>query len=121
MTTLHRPSGHALLGTMASLVLMMLLWIAAFGHLSGYLRAEKEVQARQDRITNPTRAMAWAFKLLETGTPPSTPYSCRMGPDSDPAHEFVATFQRLWPHRWSVSIRPSGPADSTLPLAPESF
>jgi hypothetical protein len=120
MTALHRPSGHALLGTMASLVLMMFLWTAAFGHLSGYLRAEKEVQARQDRITNPTRAMAWAFKLLETGKPTS-PYSCRMRPDSDPAHEFVATFQRLWPHRWSVSIRPAGPGDVTLPLAPSSF
>jgi hypothetical protein len=106
---------------MVFLVLMMLLSIAAFEHLSGYLRVEKACQVRHDRATGQTRALAWGLALLETDVPPSNPYSCRVAPDSDPTRVFVITFSSTAPLEYSVSARPATAQDDSLPLAPTTF
>ena len=121
MTRPRRQSGHALVGTMASLVLMMLLSMAAFEHLSGYLRVEKACQVRHDRATGQTQALAWGLALLETGVPPSNPYSCRVTPDLDPTRVFVVTFSVTAPLEYSVSARPANAQDGSLPVAPTTF
>ena len=121
MTRPRRQSGHALVGTMGFLVLMMLLSIAAFEHLSGYVTVEKACQVRHDRATGQTRALAWGLALLETGVPPSDPYSCRVAPDSDPTRVFVVTFSVTAPLEYSVLARPATAQDDSWPVVPETF
>ena len=121
MTRPRRQSGHALVGTMASLVLMMLLSMAAFEHLSGYLRVENACQVRRDRATGQTQALAWGLALLETGVPPEDPYSCLVTPNSDPTRVFVVTFRIIEPLKYSVSARPAKANDDWQPIAPTTF
>ena len=123
MTRPHSPSGHILLSTMAFLVLAMILWLAAFGQIAGYGRLEKVSRIRQDRATQSMRALAWGLALLESGLPPTNPYSCLVTPDSGTGRQFVITFQRtsLTPRKYTVSVRPATPSDALLPLAPTYF
>ena len=114
-----RQSGYALVSTMVCLVLMMLLWTAAFSHLGGYLRLEKAVQTREARDDGATRALAWGLSLLETNLPPSNPYSCRVDPGF--GQEFVITYTSAETLRYAVSVRPATNSDSMLPLAPNKF
>ena len=123
MTRPHSPCGHILLSTMAFLVLAMILWLAAFGQMAGYGRIEKVSHIRQDRATQSMRALAWGLALLESGLPPTNPYSCRVTPDSGTGRQFVITFQRTsWVERkYTVSVRPATPSDTLLPPAPTKF
>lgn len=123
MTRPHSLSGHILLSTMAFLVLAMILWLAAFGQIAGYGRIEKASRIRQDRATQSMRALAWGLALLESGLPPTNPYSCLVTPDSGTARQFVITFQRTsWTERkYTVSVRPATPSDALLPPAPTQF
>ena len=111
--------GHALLGTMAFLVLAMLMWLAAFAHVGGYIRVEKACQLRNARSDGPTRAMAWGLTLLEGGVPPSNPYSCRMAVNS--GLTYVVTFNESPQWTFAVTARLAGPADGQLPAAPAQF
>jgi hypothetical protein len=121
MTRRRGKPGQALIGTMVFLVLMMLLWMAAFSHLSGYVYVAKAVEARHDRATGQTRAMTWGLALLESGVPPTNPYACRVTPGDDPARVFVVTFQEGERWQFAVTVRPAGPDDASLPAAPTFF
>jgi hypothetical protein len=113
--------GTALIGVMGFLVLMMLLWTAVLGNLSGYVRVAKATQLRQDNATGQKRALAWGLTLLETGEPPQNPYSCRVAPDADPNRIFVIKFQEGHPWQYTVTVRPAEAADASLPMAPATF
>ena len=119
MRRLSKQSGHALMGTMAMLVLVMLLWLAAFGQLSSYVRVQKACQLREERSTGPARALSWGLTLLETGLPPSDPYSCRVSPSE--GQTFVVTFTQTFPDGYTVTVHPAGPDDDCLPVAPAQF
>ena len=123
MTRPHSPSGHILLSTMAFLVLAMILWLAAFGQMASYGRLEKASRIRQDRATQSMRVLAWGLALLESGLPPTRPYSCLVTPDSGTGRQFVITFQRTsWtPRKYTVSVRPATSLDTLLPPAPTHF
>ena len=114
-----RHTGHALVGTMCFLVLMMLLWLAAFSHLGSYMRVEKATQTRQARDGGCTREMAWGLTLLETGLPPTNPYSCRVVPGN--GQTYVIKFTSYVALRYSVSVRPATSGDNSLPNAPGKF
>ena len=123
MTRPRSPSGHVLLGTMVFLVLAMILWLAVFGQMAGYGRLEKASRIRQDRATQSMRALAWGLALLESGLPPTDPYSCLVTPDSGTGRQFVIAFQRTsWvQYQYTASVRPATPSDTLLPLAPTQF
>jgi hypothetical protein len=106
---------------MVLLVLLMLLALAAFQHLTGYTRAERACQVRHDRATGPTRALAWGLRLLETDKPPTKPYSCLVTPTSDTTRVFVITFEETPSNEYTVSVRPAGVGDTLLPAAPSTF
>ena len=119
MNATGRHGGHALFMTLATLVIMMLLWMVAFGQISSWLRTEKAHLYSQDRALGPTRAMAWGLKLLETGEPPVTPYACRANVGD--AGEFVITFALTAPLQYQVAVRPATQQDEDLPAAPTEF
>ena len=121
MTLRRRRPGHALIGTMTFLVLVMFLWLAAFGQLGSYARAEKFCLLRHDRAIGPTRALAYGLALLETGVPAQTPYACRYIPDPISGRQFVITFQETAPAVYHVAVAPAGPGDDSLPVAPKQF
>ncbi len=112
-------SGHALLGTMAFVVLMMLLWMASFAQLSGYTRVEKASYLRDAQATGPVEAMAWGLELLQTGLPPSNPYSCRM--TASTGRSFVIAYTETAALKYTVTVRPALESDSELPAAPDRF
>jgi hypothetical protein len=121
MTPRRRRRGHALIGTMTFLVLVMFLWLAAFGQLSSCARAEKVCLLRHDRAIGPTRALAYGLALLETGVPEPNPYACRYTPDAVSGRQFVITFQESAIGVYHVAVAPAGPEDDSLPLAPKQF
>lgn len=111
--------GHALVGTMGFLVLMMLLWLAAFTQLSSYLRVQKASQVGQARVTGPMQAMATGLALLETGLPNKSPYSCQFLPAS--GQTCVITFTVVSSSSVNLTARFATSADTTLPKTPTSF
>ena len=114
-----RRSGHALVGTMGFVTLAMFFWLVAFTQTDGQLRLGKSSQVRQDYSVGEARALAWAAALLETGAPPTNPYSCRMSPDL--TRTLVATFKKTGEREYEISIRNAQPEDSSLPTAPSKF
>ena len=123
MTGRRSRHGHALLGTMAFLILIMLLWTVIFAHLGGYMRVTKAGLARHDRITGQTRAMAWGLAMLEIRRaapgPLRLPRRARCG-QPDAASSSSPT-SRIAPWQYSVNVRPAGPDDGELPLVPADF
>ncbi len=114
-----RRRGHALACTMIFLVLAMLLWTSTFRQTAGWLRTETAQIVRNERELRSARAMAWALTLLETGLPPSAPYSCRA--EIAAGEFYVLTFESEQAQRRLVSVRPAQSADLLLPLAPATF
>ena len=114
-----RQSGHALMCTMAFLVIAMFLWMGAFAAVSANVRSAKTIQLQNDRDDGGTRALAWALTLLETGLPPNTPYSCKATLDS--GQVFVLSFKKTAGSDFTVSVRPVGAGDVEIPPAPGRF
>ncbi len=119
MTGRTVKSGHALLGTMAFLVLAMLLWLASFAVLSSDLRTATSFVKDDEFDTGPLRAMSWGLTLLETGTPKETPFSCLVDVSKD--RSFVITYQQLAANDYTVSVRPATSSDQWLSAAPTTF
>jgi|WetSurMetagenome_2_1015567.scaffolds.fasta_scaffold110655_4 hypothetical protein len=118
----RRRRGHALLGTVVFLILIMFIWGVTLARLGSYTRVAKANLERGDRATGQTRALASGLALLESGLPPADPYACRMAPDSaNPTRVFVLTFQEIAPWQFSVVVRPAGMDDGGLPEAPTTF
>jgi hypothetical protein len=104
---------------MCFLMLMMLLWLAAFSQLGSYLRLEKAVQTRQARDQGATCVMSWGLTLLQTGLPPANPYSCRVALSG--GQMFVITYASAETLKYSVSVRLATSNDTLLPVAPDHF
>jgi hypothetical protein len=104
---------------MTFLILAMLAWMVAFSSLSSNVRTGKLFLLRQDREHGAVRALAWGLALLETGTPSTSPYSCRATVDTD--RVFVITFTVPSPTAATVDAHPATAGDSTLPWAPTEF
>ena len=122
MTCAPRRGGHALVGTMIFLVLVMMLWAAAYQQTASHVRAEKTLRVRAEKADSVKRAMAWCLSLLETGRPNvglGQEYRCLMAVDGD---EYVAIFTRTDTSKYDIRIRPKVYwYDDWWPVAPESF
>jgi hypothetical protein len=114
-----RRRGHVLLGTITFLILAMLAWMVAFSSLSSSVRSARLFLLRQDRDHGAVRALAWGLALLETGNPPTSPYSCRATVDT--GRVFVITFTLVPENQATIAVRPATTADSALPSAPTEF
>ena len=65
--------------------------------------------------------MAWALTLLETGQPPSDPYSCRMEPQDGCFFVVTFTTTQATPLTYRIDILPAAGEDNGLPYAPPNF
>ena len=101
----HRASrgGYAMVTVLISLALMLALISVSQRHLASVLRIEHaRVQAtRRDEGRIP--ALARGMELLETGLPPSSPYSCETTIDtSEGPQPFTVTYSNEGANQWSV-------------------
>jgi len=116
-----RHNGYALAGTMMFLLIVMIMWLGVTRQIGIYLRMEKNFQSQ--RLYNDTtlRALSWGLSLLETGLPPSNPYSCRMQVGQDSLQTFVVTFEEISALNYRATARPAESGDESLPEAPDTF
>lgn len=116
-----RHNGYALAGTMMFLLIVMIMWLGVTRQIGTYLRMEKNFQSQ--RLYNDTalRALSWGLSLLETGLPPSNPYSCRMQVGQDSLQTFVVTFEEISALNYRATARLAESGDESLPEAPDTF
>ena len=114
-------SGHALFGTMMFLLIVMILWLGVMRQVATCTRIEKNFQSQQSYYDSCIRSLSWGLALLETGIPPSDPYSCKMQVGEDDSQTFVVTFTKISELNYAVEARPAGLSDELLPSAPETF
>ena len=113
--------GYALLTVSVFLVLMLATTGAVHRHLSSTLRIEQARVRTEQRDEALIHAVARAVALLETGTPPSTPYVCGTTIDTSQGLESITvTFTSESAEIWSVHAAPTPPAESPQPM-PISF
>jgi len=116
-----RNSGHALFGTLVFLLIVMILWLGVARQVATCARIEKNFQSQQSYYDSSIRALSWGLALLETGIPPSDPYSCKMLVGQDNSQTFVVTFTKLTDLNYTVTARPAELSDELLPSAPDTF
>jgi hypothetical protein len=117
---IKRP-GYAMLLVLVFLILMTSLLALAYSQLASVLHIES-VRAQQiHRDSGSTQAVASALALLETGFPPSSPYTCDVTINtSTGASSFTVIFTSQGANVWSVNSAPSVPGDGNPPM-PSTF
>jgi hypothetical protein len=121
MRNRRKNTGNALAGTMMFLLLVMIMWLGVTRQMGTYLRMEKNFQAQNTYYDCCIRASSWGLALLETGVPPSNPYSCRLQVGQDTLRTFVLTFELTSPDNYRITARPAVSEDDSLPDVPPTF
>ena len=121
MKKISRNSGHALFGTLVFLLLVMIIWLGVARQVATCIRIEKNFQAQKSYYDTCIRALSWGLSLLETGIPPSDPYSCKVLVGENNSQTFVVTFTKITDLNYTVTARPAELSDELLPSAPETF
>ncbi|MBN1787229.1 MAG: hypothetical protein JW806_02410 [Sedimentisphaerales bacterium] len=121
MRSRRRNTGYALVGTMIFLLIAMMMWLSVTRQIGTHLRIEKNSQSLQSYNDTILRALSWGLALLETGEPPSNPYSCRMMVGRTGLDICVVEFRRTANLRYRLTARPAVGGDESLPIAPYSF
>jgi hypothetical protein len=103
------------------IALMLTFYAVSYRHVAATLRTET-VRARQkERDEGCIQALARGLTLLETGLPPSNPYTCAavigVPPDE---RSFTVTFTSEAENVWSVRAVPTEWPDEPEPM-PTSF
>ena len=121
MRTTSPRAGYAMMLVLVSLVLFLALWSVAHRQLAAALRVASVQAKRIQRDEGSVHALARGLALLETGLPPSNPYTGSVnvttltGPRS-----YAVTFTSEGGTNWSVRAAPSLPGDLPPPL-PSTF
>jgi hypothetical protein len=111
--------GYAMLLVLAFAVLFFSILAMACSQLSSSILAETSRIRQTERDEGSVRAVARALALLETGYPPTNPYSCGVSIDtSTGSRPFTVTFVLNEPQNWSVTAAPaeSGENPPAMPL-----
>jgi hypothetical protein len=117
---IKRP-GYAMLLVLVFLILMTSLLALAYGQLASVLNNERVRAQQVQRDTGSTQAVASALALLETGFPPSSPYTCDVTINTSAgASSFTVIFTSQGANVWSVNSAPSVPGDGNPPM-PSTF
>ena len=117
-----RRSGYAMLLVLVFSVLLLSLYSLAYRSMAGALRIETARALENQRDEGSIRAAARAVALLETGAPPTDPYTCGVAIDTSAGtRSFTVTFATEGsPAMWSVRCEPTLP-DQDPPAMPVSF
>jgi hypothetical protein len=113
--------GYAMLLVLAFAMLFFSLLAMACSQLSSSILAETARIQQTQRDEGSVRAVGRALALLETGYPPTNPYSCGVSIDtSTGTRPFTVTFVLNEPQNWSVTAAPAE-SDENPPAMPLMF
>jgi hypothetical protein len=106
-------------------VVFVVLFLAILGvasrQLAAVLRVETVRAQQAQRDQGSVAAVALGLGLLETGLPPSDPYSCAATvTTATGTASYAVTFASDGSGGWSVSAAPAAPGDG-LPALPSMF
>ena len=121
MRKLSRNSGHALFGTLVFLLLVMIIWLGVARQVATCIRIEQNFKSQKSYYDTCIRALSWGLALLETGIPPTDPYSCKMQVGENNSQTFIVTFTKISDLNYTVTARPAELSDELLPSAPDTF
>src|SRR5438132_1309871 len=112
---LRHPRGYALLTVMLFLAFAFGAW-AVFYHTSASAIRVEEARSRRDTRTIWTApAIAQGLRLLESGPPPSDPYSCKVTVSSDSETRYILlTYDKVASSRYTIAATPTD-ADNPAP------
>jgi hypothetical protein len=117
---IKRP-GYAMLLVLVFLIMMTSLLALAYGELASVLHIEMVRTQQIQRDSGSTQAVASALALLETGFPPTSPYTCDVTINtSTGASSFTVIFTSQGGNIWSVNSAPSVSGDGNPPM-PTTF
>ena len=116
----HR-GGFALLTVMFFLAFAFGAWAVFYHSSAAALRLEEARSKRDTRTTWTAPAIAQGLRLLQTGNPPSDPYSCKMAIASDSeTHYILLTYNQISLGRYTIAATPTT-ADDPTQAAPSTF
>ena len=120
----ERERGSVLVATAIIAMLAMAVWAIAFRATLDSIRVERFFVNRHERDSSVTRALAAATGLLQTGHPPTDPYSCIVTVvDGEVTYDCTVSYTKVGnPDTWFIESRPSTESElATLPPAPSTF
>jgi hypothetical protein len=117
----NERNGYAMLTVLIFLTLMLTFFGISQRYLGEAVRIEEARTRARDRDEGSVHAMAAALDLLETGLPPTDPYSCATDVEtSTGSRSFTVTYSALSASQWAIQVTPTLPADSPPPM-PATF
>ena len=115
------PRGYALPAVLLFLLFAFSAWAVFFRSSGSSLRVEQARVLRASRDTFSAPAMADGLRLLETGSPPSDPYACKVTLTQDGVTKyFLLNYEKIGPTRWTLSCTATD-ADDLHPDKPATF
>jgi hypothetical protein len=103
------------------LVFAFAAWTVYFRGSASLLRIEQARVERETRDIWTAPAMAQALRLLQTGTPPTDPYSCKLELTQDGVTKyFRLSYEQVSSTRWQVTAAPTA-SDDVAVEAPDTF
>lgn len=117
----QRRSGLAMLLVLALILTVGATSATAFRYLAAAARSEHRIEEQDIYDTGALAVAARGLSLLETGQPPSIPYSCKT---TAVVHGDVAYFRLTYSSdvagEWQLDVIPTNASD-TAPTMPTSF
>ncbi len=113
--------GFALMTVLFFLAFAFGAWAIFYHSSASALRLQEARAMRDTRTTWTAPAIAAGLRLLQTGNPPSDPYSCKVTIASDSeTHYILLTFDQITLGRYTLTASPTT-ADDPTHSAPSTF
>ena len=115
-----RPSprrGYALVQVVVFVVVFLMMLGIAYRQIASVLRVETVRVQQSQRDQGSVVAVACGLTLLETGLPPSDPYTCLVSVNTVVGlRSSLVTFTSTGSGTWSVRAAPPPPGDQSPPM-----
>ena len=113
--------GYAMLAALVFLAVGLIFIAIHQRHIATLLRVEQAREQVTRFEEGPVTVTARALQLLETGLPPSNPYTCGLTVvTSDGPQSFAVVFSSSGGQSWSVAVTPTNYVGGVTPM-PDCF
>jgi hypothetical protein len=113
----RKRSGYAMVLVIVFIVLFLAFLGVAYRQFGTALRVESVHSQQVQRDEGSLHALARALALLETGLPPTSPYSCGVTISTSRGPSvYTITFANEGSTNWSVRAAPRAPGDNPPPM-----
>jgi hypothetical protein len=113
--------GYALVIVLLFIAILLSLSSMLYRQLGAALRIESVRSAQVARDEGSLRALARGLALLQTGTPPSSPYKCGLMIETSAGpRDYTVTFSADDDTNWSINAVPTQQNDIVDPM-PNTF